>query len=138
MIYKPHHTAISVRDLSKSLKFYETLGYEQVHRYSESDGSMSIVHLKLGESYLEVFCYAKNQKQPKLEYQYANNLEEVGVKHIALKTDDVTAALADLKAKGLADDATKIDVSDTGKASWFFVQDPDGVWVEIIKDDRYK
>lgn len=59
--YRPHHTAISVRNLHNSLKFYKALGYEQVHRYDEDDGSMTIVHLKLGSSFLEIFAYKKNE-----------------------------------------------------------------------------
>lgn len=136
MNLKPHHTAISVRNLEESLKFYQTLGYQQVHRYDEEDGSMSIVHLKLGDSFLEIFVYKKNADAPKLELEYANNLEQVGVKHLALWTDDIEATLAELQAKGLATADTKITVGRT-KVSYFFIQDPDGVWVEIVKDDRY-
>lgn len=136
MKYQPHHTAISVRDLDKSLAFYKVLGYEQVHRYDEEDGSMSIVHLKLGDSFLEIFAYQKNKNEKPVEYTYANNLEAIGVKHIALRTDDIEASLADLISKGLADKDTKITFGRT-KVAYFFIKDPDGVWVEFVKDTRY-
>ncbi len=137
MNYKPHHTAISVRDLGPSLKFYETLGFKQVHRYDEDDGSMSIVHLKLGGTFLELFVYKENEQARSLDYELTSDLKKIGVKHIALQADDIEAALKDLKAKGLADQNTQITAGRT-KVSYFFIKDPDGVWVEIVRDDRYK
>ena len=137
MKYLPHHTAISVRQLDKSLEFYQTLGFQQVHRYDEADGSMSIVHLKLGSSFLEIFAYKKNEGEPPLDLERANNLRDIGVKHIALQTADIEASLADMKAKGLATADTGITIGRT-RVSYFFIQDPDGVWVEIVKDDRYR
>lgn len=96
---------------------------------------MSIVHLKLGGSFLEIFAYKESLSKPRANYQYGNNLPEIGVKHIALQTDNIEAALADLQSKSLADESTTIMFG--SNVSFFFIQDPDGMWVELIKDDRY-
>ncbi|HUC20628.1 MAG TPA: VOC family protein, partial [Candidatus Polarisedimenticolaceae bacterium] len=118
MNYKPHHTALSVRNLEKSLEFYKLFGYEQVHRYDEADGSLSTVHLKLGGSFLEIVAYKKNEDKPPIDYGFANNIEDIGVKHIAIQSDDIEAALADMRSKGLATDETKIIFGRT-KVSYF-------------------
>jgi catechol 2,3-dioxygenase-like lactoylglutathione lyase family enzyme len=133
MNYTFHHTAISVRNLEKSLQFYKALGFKQVHRYD--DDVKTNVHLQLGSYYIEMFAFFANKDKPPLQLERGNNLEEIGVKHLALGTDDIEAALADAKAKGLADDQTTIFTKDA--ARFFFIDDPDGVGVEIIKDDRY-
>lgn len=134
MKYKPHHTAISVRNLEKSLAFYDLLGFKQIHRYDDSDKVG--IKMKLGDYVLEIFAYKQNQDKPALTYELGNNLSNIGVKHFGLTTDDVDAALADLRKKGLADETTKILTK--GTARFFFIKDPDGMWVEVIKDDRYE
>lgn len=131
--YLPHHTAISVRNLDETLHFYEALGFRQVHRYDDPDKVG--IKLKLGISFLEIFAYHKNRDCEPLENELGNDLDKIGIKHIALTTDDVDAALAELKEKGLATDQTTILTK--GDSRFFFIKDPDGMWVEIIKDNRY-
>lgn len=136
-MFRPHHTAISVRNIDNSLEFYQTFGFEVVHRFDEPDGSLSIVVLKLDDYFLEIFHYTKNSKLEKLSLGYANDIDQLGVKHFALNVGDIQSAFNFSIAKGWLDEGVKIEKSDTGLASWFFVQDPDGIWVEIIEESRY-
>lgn len=135
MNYRHHHAAISVRNLGNSLKFYQDLGYKEVHRWVADDESLTIVHLKLDDAYLEIFWYVKNEQNEPVDYEYANNLEDIGVKHIALQVESLEDALSDLKAKGYADDSTELRQGRTN-VRYFFIKDPDNVWVEIIEDKR--
>ena len=62
--YRPHHTAISVRDLDVSLAFYTALGFVEVNR-AEFDGA-TLAHLQLDEYALELIAYGKNKDLPRL------------------------------------------------------------------------
>lgn len=135
MKYRPHHTAISVRDLDASLAFYSALGFTEVNR-AAFDGAM-LAHLQLDEYALELFAYEKNKDLPPLEPGFGNDLDILGLKHLALATNDIHAALADLRDRGLADETIEVGALPNGKAQWIFIQDPDGLWVELIQEDRF-
>ncbi len=134
--YRPNHTGISVRDLDASLRFYEALGFREVNR-AQFDGS-TIVHLRLGEYVLEIFWYPKNLNEPALTPGFANDLDAIGVKHLALSVEDVDAALADLRSRGIVDDSIRVEGLPDGRARWIFFPDPDGVWVEVIEEHRFE
>lgn len=130
----PHHVAISVSVLERSLNFYGQLGFQQVHCYE--DKSKTIVQMKLDSFCLEIFCFKLNGNAAALDYDYIPDLSKIGLKHFALKTDNVHRTLKELQSKGLADKNVQIDES-LERLQYFFIQDPDGIWLEIIKDDRY-
>lgn len=133
--YRPNHTAVSVRDIDASLDFYGAFGFQVVNR-TTFDGE-ALVHIRLGEYLLELFAFRKNAQQPPLRLGYGNGPETLGVKHLAFATDDIHAALTDLRTRGLADESVQVEGEPEGKVQWFFVKDPDGMWVEIIQDDRF-
>ena len=132
MTLLPHHTALSVRDIKKSVDFYTELGYQEVHRFSKDDNSLVTVHLKLGQSFIELFCFSKNINKPKLAIDRA---ESLGVKHIALATTNIRRTLSAMKENGLAEEDTEISQGKTN-IEYFFIRDPDGIWVEIVEDNR--
>ena len=97
---------------------------------------MDIVQMKLDGIGLELFWYQKNADAPALQLDYANALDQLGVKHIALRVSDADQALNELIALGYADEQTEIHTARSlNNSRYFFIQDPDGMWVELMEDN---
>lgn len=134
MQLRPHHIALSISTLKRSINFYNQLGFEQVMHWQAEDQSLQIVHLRNTSLILELFCYAQPQTAPTSSQTLAGDLQRIGCKHFGLQSDDLEASLLKLKTKGLAQDI-QITQGRTG-TRYFFLQDPDGIFVEIIEDKR--
>jgi glyoxylase I family protein len=130
-----HHVALSVRDLEKSQAFYERLGFRQVHRWDADDKSLTIVHLKLKSIVLELFAYASNVAADPLLLEVANNLTQIGVKHFGIEVSNVHICLEEMLIAGYEASKPEVTKGRTG-VDYFFIKDPDGMWVEIVQDDR--
>jgi glyoxylase I family protein len=135
IIYSFHHVALSIADRERSVAFYSQLGFEQVHLWQAEDGSLTITHLKNGESILELFCYRAAQSAPETIHATATDLPIIGTKHFGLKVDSIEAAREDLATKGVVDKDVEITQGRTGPR-YFFISDPDGILVEIAEDKR--
>lgn len=130
-----HHFTLSVRDIETSTQFYRIFGFRPVLEWSGDGGVLVITHL-LGPSdlILEMFRYERNADHPSLANDVGNDLERIGVKHIAFTVPDIHSAytrLQGMKAGAL----TEVKRGRTG-IDYFFVSDPDGNWVEIVQDER--
>jgi glyoxylase I family protein len=133
-MFSVHHSTLSVADLDRSVAFYSHFGFEPVTSWTADDGSLQIVHLALGGIILELFCYAANHAKASGRYAVGNDLEQIGVKHLALRVPSLQAAKSLLADLGLPA-GTEISHGRTG-IDYFFVQDPDGLWLEIVEDHR--
>lgn len=120
----PHHVGIIVSDLERSLAFYSALGFEPGPRHS--DGAKTIAFIVLGALELELFHYAETP--PRVECDG----KVIGFRHLAFRTDDVDATLAELKSAGVV--APQIEVREVpGLARLAFFPDPDGIEIEIMQ-----
>ena len=84
---------------------------------------------------MELFCYKDHQSAPATIHATATDLPVIGTKHFGLKVDSIEMAREDLAGKGMVDKDVEIKQGRTGPR-YFFVEDPDGILVEISEDKR--
>ena len=114
-----NHFNFNVLDLDKSLVFYkEALGLVPVREKLASDGSFKLVYLGDGITNfrLELTWLRDRDKAYDLgEMEY----------HLAIETDDMEAVHALHEKMGCI-------CYENPKMGIYFIQDPDGYWIEII------
>lgn len=117
------HTMIRVKDLEKSLEFYKNaLGYEESRVRDFPEYKFTLVYLKL----------PGDDQELELTYNYGNGEYDLGngYGHIALGCENFIELHERLRNEGY--DVTELKgLTDT--ANYFFVKDPDGYKIEIIK-----
>jgi lactoylglutathione lyase len=113
------HNNINVFDLDKSIAFYENaIGLSIVRKKGAEDGSYQIVFMEDGDSAHQLeLTWLRDRKEP---YNLGDN--EV---HLAFRADDFDAAYAHHKELGVI-------VYENTDMGVYFIEDPDGYWVEII------
>jgi glyoxylase I family protein len=127
-----HHVSVSVTDLSRSRAFYEGLGFRPVVHWQDPDGQLQILHLALGSLIVELFSYTTPTVPSQLALE--QDLRTIGLRHFALRVDSVASAREALLSTGYRME-TEIRRGRTG-IDYFFIRDPDGVFVEFVEDHR--
>ena len=118
------HTRIRVRDLDRSIAFYETLGYVPGERKDSPQGNrLAFLQLPGNDVYLEL-CYSPD---------YTATCPE-DLMHTCLGVPDIVAYCSQLEAAGLEIWPTGWrEKFTTGGRKMAFVTDPDGYEVEILE-----
>lgn len=129
-----HHVSISVISIEDTIRFYSCFGFKESFRWRAENDSLTIAHLKLGEFFLELFCYSESNPAPEHTKNLESDLKVIGIRHFGLKVDDIEKSLLLLQAEGLAGKITP----KLGRTNirYFFITDPNGIFVEIVQDDR--
>lgn len=139
MILGVHHPALAVPDLDKALDFYcGVVGFEVVMEaeipsgidpmntaFGVSDAGCKVRMIKKGNSCIELFEFAGgaagDSKRP---------VDQQGITHIALATDDYQADYDHLAANGVAFNTPPMGES---PARWSYGRDPFGNVVELLE-----
>jgi methylmalonyl-CoA/ethylmalonyl-CoA epimerase len=92
------HIAIVVRDLDSTVALYtQTLGFRPVYRETIADQGVEAVGLEAGDSIIELLR-PLDLDSPIARFR---GDAETKLHHTAYRVDDIEAALADYKAKGV-------------------------------------
>ena len=130
-----HHIAVTVSDFDRSLKFYEKLGFVILFAKDTPEKQKRLALLGKGDLRLEMFYFEDLTNDPASRETIGNNVKEVGQKHFALRVDSITDAVKELEVMGIPL-ASEPDIGDAGY-HFFFIRDPDGIWIEYVQDDKY-
>jgi catechol 2,3-dioxygenase-like lactoylglutathione lyase family enzyme len=150
MIRAIDHINIVVADLERSVRFYTgLLGFTKTKEaYLEGGWIDQIVGLHgvkahavfivapAGEPRIELLCYETPEGGAPRENSRANT---VGLRHIALRVDDMAAMVAALRAAGVTIFSEPVRVPrgvvkhDAGDKTLVYFLDPDGVILELAE-----
>ena len=126
MLAKTVHSMIRVRDEARSVAFYRAMfGLEIAGRFDFP--TFTLVYLKNAESGFELELTVNKDRTT------AYDLGD-GYGHLAVVVPDIDAAHAEAKAAGFtATDCRDFQHEGATLARFFFVTDPDGYKIEVIR-----
>ncbi|AMB98774.1 lactoylglutathione lyase [Aerococcus urinaehominis] len=123
---KMAHTCVRVKDLAASKKFYtEAFGFEVTEERDFPEYEFTLAYLTLpGDDY-----------ELELTYNYDHGEYDLGdgYGHIAIATDRLAELNAEQKEKGF--DVTDLKNLPGEDPHYYFITDPDGYKIEVIKAD---
>ena len=96
-ILKIDHIGIAVNNLAESSKLYELLGIKSTGTEEVAEQKVKVAFFPVGDSEVELL-ESTAPDGPIARYIEKNG---EGMQHIALRVDDLEAALAELKTKGV-------------------------------------
>ena len=123
MKFKMIHENYNVQDLGRSLEFYnKALGLTEKRRKTDPEGSYIIVYIGNDEADFELeLTWLRDHPQ-----KYDIGEEEF---HLAFRADDFEAAHKLHSEMGCI-------CFENHAMGIYFIQDPDGYWLEVLPPDR--
>lgn len=120
------HTCVRVKDLNASIEFYQkAFGFVENNRKDFPEAEFTLVYLSLPNDDYEL----------ELTYNYDHGAYDLGdgYGHIAIATEDLQALHDQHAAAGF--DVTELKGLPGVPPSYYFIKDPDGYKIEVIKED---
>jgi len=129
-ILKIDHIGIAVKNLAESAKLYEMLGIKSTGVEEVAQQKVKVSFFPVGDSEIELL-ESTSPDGPIAKYIEKNG---EGIQHMALRVDNIEAALAELKAKGvrLIDKVPRMGAGGK-KIAFLHPKDTNGVLVELCQ-----
>jgi len=131
MFEKVDHIGFAVRDIDSAIAFYsQTFGISEWERIPMPERHMEVAATRMGDMLLELIAPTSD------EAAFAKYLNErgPGMHHIAYRVNDIVAALAEVKARGvqLIDETPRPGLHDT-LVAFLHPKSCQGVLVELVQ-----
>jgi len=131
-LLKLGHVALSVADLNRSAAFYQKhFGLKCREKYRIGSLGLSIAILKKDNITLELFKFKGYKPLPIYRRTLDSDLRTLGAKHFSFTVADIEKFYRKFK-RARVKFATPIRIFENGR-KYFFIQDPDGILVEIME-----
>ena len=125
-IERVDHVGIRVRDLDRTLNFYQALGFSLLQRSDNDD-----VAIIRNENSVELnLIFNANAGDPTANVLMDAPEKYPGYTHMALRVASIPATIAALKANDIAITQGPVSFGDSGQVS-VFVRDPDRNVIEL-------
>jgi lactoylglutathione lyase len=128
MRFRMSYTGIRVQDMEESLRFYTgILGMQVVDPLvpsSATEGKVVTLRSPDSTQLLELNWYESGSR---FGPPYSNGED---LDHLAFECDDLSDALGELEERGIK---VVYRLQETGGWNEAFVQDPNGVWIELLQ-----
>ncbi|WP_191561061.1 VOC family protein [Metabacillus idriensis] len=117
------HVGIQVKDIEKSIEFYQTVvGLQFIDRFLHTDKKMKLAFLGIDDSIIVELIEGYNPDLP----------EEGKVHHVAFKVSEIEGEkerLRELQAEFIYEDISTLP----NGAKYLFFRGPDGEWIEYFE-----
>ena len=126
------HVAVSVSNLNRSIEFYQRnfgLSCERIIEMPKGRGKFAL--LKKHGFTIEMFQLSDALPLPDDRKAFESDLRTIGVKHFAIRVQDILGAYEFLK-KNAVEFSSEPVVGGRGFRR-FFLRDPDGIQIEITE-----
>ncbi len=132
-----HHTGITVSDLDQSVEFYEKFGYREIERTTESGEEVASGVGVSGADLKVAMMEAANNKLELIQYVAPDGPDKplpnngIGAAHVCVEVEDVDAAVAELREKGV--EFLTDPITHESGIRWVYAKDPDGITAELLQ-----